>query len=100
MCICEPLSRHVSDFDLRKLMYNGAISMVYHAVDKRSGITVALKLYKRIKLNEIERHQVRERRRGQGMKAQHVSCGRAAFRLLCVHASQAATSNTEWSGTR
>ncbi|GLC59860.1 hypothetical protein PLESTB_001543600 [Pleodorina starrii] len=49
---------HVTDFDLRKLMYNGAISMVYHAVDKRSGITVALKLYKRIKLNEIERHQV------------------------------------------
>lgn len=48
----------MSDFDLRKLMYNGAISMVYHAVDKRSGITVALKLYKRIKLNEIERHQV------------------------------------------
>ncbi len=57
-CICKTRYRHVSDFDLRKLMYNGAISMVYHAVDKRSGITVALKLYKRIKLNEIERHQV------------------------------------------
>eukprot|EP00197_Chlamydomonas_leiostraca_P009590 CAMPEP_0202861950 /NCGR_PEP_ID=MMETSP1391-20130828/3158_1 /ASSEMBLY_ACC=CAM_ASM_000867 /TAXON_ID=1034604 /ORGANISM="Chlamydomonas leiostraca, Strain SAG 11-49" /LENGTH=688 /DNA_ID=CAMNT_0049541413 /DNA_START=154 /DNA_END=2220 /DNA_ORIENTATION=- len=48
----------VSDFDLRALMYNGNISMVYHAVDKRSGITVALKLYKRHKLTVIERHQV------------------------------------------
>jgi hypothetical protein len=28
-------------------------------VDKRSGITVVLKLYKRAKLTEIERHQVR-----------------------------------------
>lgn len=48
----------VSDFDLRALLYNGNISMVYHAVDKRSGITVALKLYKRYKLTLIERHQV------------------------------------------
>ena len=38
--------------------------MVYHAVDKRSGITLALKLYKRHKLNEIERHQVRLHRSG------------------------------------
>jgi aurora kinase len=38
--------------------YNGNISMVYHAIDKRSGITVALKLYKRAKLTAIERHQV------------------------------------------
>ncbi|KAL6758010.1 kinase-like domain-containing protein [Haematococcus lacustris] len=48
----------VTDFDLRALMYNGNISMVYHAVDRRSGITIALKLYKRVKLTAIERHQV------------------------------------------
>ncbi|KAJ9528355.1 hypothetical protein QJQ45_014333 [Haematococcus lacustris] len=48
----------VSDFELRALMYNGNISMVYHAVDRRSGVTVALKLYKRAKLTAIERHQV------------------------------------------
>ncbi|GFH20256.1 protein kinase domain-containing protein, partial [Haematococcus lacustris] len=47
----------VTDFDLRALMYNGNISMVYHAVDRRSGITIALKLYKRVKLTAIERHQ-------------------------------------------
>lgn len=40
-------------------MYHGNMSIVYHAVDKRSGITVALKLYKRRKLATIERHQVR-----------------------------------------
>ncbi|KAJ9523984.1 hypothetical protein QJQ45_022369 [Haematococcus lacustris] len=50
--------RCVTDFDLRALMYNGNISMVYHAVDRRSGITIALKLYKRVKLTAIERHQV------------------------------------------
>ncbi|MEW5306287.1 MAG: hypothetical protein WDW36_008760 [Sanguina aurantia] len=48
----------IGDFDIRKLCYNGGISMVYHAVDRQSGISVAIKLYKRAKLNEIERHQV------------------------------------------
>jgi aurora kinase len=50
--------RSVYDFDLRSVMYHGVMSIVYHAVDKRSGITVALKLYKRHKLSAIERHQV------------------------------------------
>lgn len=65
---CQPPNRQlptdrrcVSDFDVRALLYNGNISMVYHAVDKRSGITVALKLYKRAKLTVIERHQVGDR---------------------------------------
>eukprot|EP00983_Pelagomonas_calceolata_P005346 174126-Pelagomonas_calceolata.AAC.3 len=48
----------VNDFDLRAVMYHGSMSIVYHAVDKRSGVTVALKLYKRHKLTSIERHQV------------------------------------------
>ena len=39
-------------------MYHGAMSIVYHAIDKSSGITVALKLYKRQKLGTMERHQV------------------------------------------
>ncbi|GFH26984.1 protein kinase domain-containing protein [Haematococcus lacustris] len=51
------LTKCVSDFELRALMYNGNISMVYHAVDRRSGVTIALKLYKRAKLTAIERHQ-------------------------------------------
>lgn len=48
----------MSDFELRAQLYNGNISVVYHAVDRRSGITVALKGYKRNKLTAIERHQV------------------------------------------
>ena len=39
-------------------MYNGQISAVIHAVDIRSGTTVALKLYKRSKLTDVERRQV------------------------------------------
>ena len=34
-------------------MYNGSISMVWHAVDKRTGITLALKIYKRCGLNRM-----------------------------------------------
>lgn len=51
-------ARSVDEFEIRRLMYNGNISAVYHAVDKHSGITVALKLYKRAKLTDIERTQV------------------------------------------
>ena len=50
--------RSVEDFVLRRVMYNGQISAVIHAVDIRSGTTVALKLYKRSKLTDVERRQV------------------------------------------
>src|SRR5207253_2419283 len=33
-------------------------SSVYRAVDKKSGLTVGLKLYKRAMLNDMERHQI------------------------------------------
>lgn len=45
-------------FDLRTKLYAGHISSVYRAVDKKSGITVGLKLYKRQMLNDMERHQI------------------------------------------
>ena len=34
-------------------MYEGTISMVWHAVDKHTGITLALKVYKRTELNRM-----------------------------------------------
>jgi hypothetical protein len=38
--------RSLQAFDLRTKLYAGHISSVYRAVDKKSGITVGLKLYK------------------------------------------------------
>jgi aurora kinase len=52
------MRRSLHDFDIRAKMYSGHISSVYRAVCKRSGITVALKLYKRSMLNDMERHQI------------------------------------------
>ena len=49
----------MDDFDVRgPPMYTGRVSAVYHAVDRRSGVTIALKIYKRSKLTDIERVQV------------------------------------------
>lgn len=45
-------------FDIHSKMYSGHISSVYRAVDRHSGITVAVKLYKRSLLNDMERHQI------------------------------------------
>eukprot|EP00775_Hariotina_reticulata_P003478 gene3478-3747_t len=45
-------------FDIRAKLYAGHISSVYRGVDKKSGITVGLKLYKRAMLNDMERHQI------------------------------------------
>eukprot|EP00878_Enallax_costatus_P037945 GHUV01043055.1.p1 GENE.GHUV01043055.1~~GHUV01043055.1.p1 ORF type:complete len:140 (+),score=29.86 GHUV01043055.1:285-704(+) len=52
------LARSLSAFEIRSKLYAGHISSVYRAVDKKSGITVGLKLYKRTKLNDMERHQI------------------------------------------
>ncbi|KAF6262630.1 kinase-like domain-containing protein [Scenedesmus sp. NREL 46B-D3] len=45
-------------FDIRAKLYAGHISSVYRAVDRNSGITVGLKLYRRTMLNDMERHQI------------------------------------------
>lgn len=50
--------RSLDHFELRAKLYEGPISAVWRAVDRRSGITVAVKAYKRAALNEMERHQV------------------------------------------
>ncbi len=39
-------------------VYEGQNSLVFHAIDRHTGISMALKLYKREKLSEIERYQV------------------------------------------
>ena len=45
-------------FELRKKVYEGQNSLVFHAIDRRSGISIALKAYRRARLNDIERFQV------------------------------------------
>lgn len=52
------LLRSLQAFEIRAKLYAGHISSVYRAVDKKSGITVGLKLYKRTMLNDMERHQI------------------------------------------
>ena len=54
----ECLSRavwHIKQFTLEKVLYVGAISRVLRAVDKATGMTVALKVYKRHKLSDMEK---------------------------------------------
>lgn len=46
----------IEDFEIKKKLYEGAISRVLLAKDKSSGIIVAIKVYKRAKLNDIERY--------------------------------------------
>jgi hypothetical protein len=53
--------RSLDAFEMRSRQYAGAISSVWRAVDRQSGITVAIKLYKRAALNDMERHQVGRR---------------------------------------
>jgi hypothetical protein len=53
-----PPSRSLAAFDIRAKLYAGHISSVYRAVDRKSGITVGLKLYRRTMLNDMERHQI------------------------------------------
>jgi serine/threonine protein kinase len=50
--------RSLAAFDIRAKLYAGHISSVYRAVDRKSGITVGLKLYRRTMLNDMERHQI------------------------------------------
>jgi len=48
----------VEDFDLHKELYRGKTSLLYMATDKKSGIQVALKLYRKRKLSTLNRYQV------------------------------------------
>lgn len=74
----------IDDFHLLKKLYEGSLSVVCQAQHRRSGRHVALKIYKRSRLHEMERFQVRSKARlgrlrlrrglGQGL-------GRAVLRL-------------------
>ncbi|KAG1664281.1 hypothetical protein FOA52_009784 [Chlamydomonas sp. UWO 241] len=59
---CPPEMRRtewaLSDFEVKAMVYKSDISAVYRAIDKRSATTVALKVYHRQKLTEIECVQV------------------------------------------
>jgi hypothetical protein len=56
---CPPALRrrewHVQQFKLEKVLYVGSISRVLRAVDLATGMTVALKVYKRHKLSDMEK---------------------------------------------
>lgn len=55
---CTRCHRSVEDFTLLKKLYEGNLSVVCQAVHKVSGRHVALKIYKRSRLHEMERFQV------------------------------------------
>eukprot|EP00195_Chlamydomonas_chlamydogama_P004613 CAMPEP_0202918608 /NCGR_PEP_ID=MMETSP1392-20130828/73875_1 /ASSEMBLY_ACC=CAM_ASM_000868 /TAXON_ID=225041 /ORGANISM="Chlamydomonas chlamydogama, Strain SAG 11-48b" /LENGTH=478 /DNA_ID=CAMNT_0049611715 /DNA_START=294 /DNA_END=1727 /DNA_ORIENTATION=+ len=48
----------VEDFELHKELYRGKTSLLYMATDRKSGIQVALKLYRKRKLSTLNRYQV------------------------------------------
>eukprot|EP00798_Chlamydomonas_sp_ICE-L_P023019 gene23019-30213_t len=48
----------VEDFDLHKELYRGKTSLLYSATDKKSGVQIALKLYRKRKLSILNRYQV------------------------------------------
>jgi serine/threonine protein kinase len=58
VCLWRCNNRSLDNFEIRAKMYSGHISSVYRAVEKNSGITVGLKMYKRTMLNNMERHQI------------------------------------------
>ena len=49
--------RRVEDFELHKQLYKGKASLLYSATCKRTGIPIALKLYRKGRLSELNWHQ-------------------------------------------
>jgi hypothetical protein len=49
--------RKLEDFDLHKELYRGKSSLLYMATEKKSGMQVALKLYRKKKLSTLNRYQ-------------------------------------------
>ena len=49
----------MEDFELQKQLYKGKASLLYKAVCKVSGIFVALKLYRKARLSQLNWYQVR-----------------------------------------
>ena len=49
----------MEDFELQKQLYKGRASLLYKAVCKVSGIFVALKLYRKARLSQLNWYQVR-----------------------------------------
>jgi hypothetical protein len=47
--------RRLEEFQLQEALYRGKTSLLYHAIDKRSGMEVALKLYRKRKLSTLNK---------------------------------------------
>ena len=50
--------RRVEDFDLHKRLYQGKASLLYSATCKKSQIPVAVKVYRKARLSELNWYQV------------------------------------------
>lgn len=52
------ICRVISDFDLHKQLYKGKASVLYSATCKQSGLHLALKLYRKPRLSDLNWFQV------------------------------------------
>ena len=49
----------MEDYELHKQLYKGKASLLYKAVCKVSGMSVAMKLYRKARLSQLNWYQVR-----------------------------------------
>ena len=67
----KAVCRVISDFDLHKQLYKGKASVLYSATCKLSGLHLALKLYRKPRLSDLNWFQVTA---GLTAAAQGVCC--------------------------
>lgn len=61
MSIVHSLLRRIEDFDLHKRLYLGKASLLYSATCKKSKLPVAVKVYRKARLSELNWYQVSNR---------------------------------------
>ncbi len=61
MSIVHSLFRRIEDFDLHKRLYQGKASLLYSATCKTSKLPVAVKVYRKARLSELNWYQVSNR---------------------------------------
>ena len=55
----RPAPWRIEDYELHKQLYKGKASLLYKATCRLSGIPVALKLYRKARLSELNWYQVK-----------------------------------------
>lgn len=61
MSIVHSLFRRIEDFELHKRLYQGKASLLYCATCKNSKLPVAVKVYRKARLSELNWYQVSNR---------------------------------------